>query len=154
MIDASLKPWEARVAGKVVDIGSQLHPAGTLEATATFLDDPRSAPKLGVNLRKAVVAAFPGELAELAANHKAWSRPFVRKIMDWSRELAGSSVRGKRVADAHNRAAALAFAGATIDSRARWHGPTGLTQLPGEPVQPALESYTAYLERVVATLKN
>ncbi|MGB1277225.1 MAG: hypothetical protein ACPG77_15885, partial [Nannocystaceae bacterium] len=138
LIDASLQPWEARVAGRVVDIGSQLHPAGTLEATATFLDDPRSAPKLGVNLRKAVVAAFPDKRAELAANHKAWSRPFVRKIMDWSRELAGSSVRGKRVVDAHNRAAALAFAGATIVPRARRRGPAGLAQLPAGPVEPTL----------------
>jgi len=151
-VDASLKPWEARIAGKVVDIGSRLHPAGA-KVTATFLDDPRSAPKLGVNLRNAVAAAFPDKRAELVANHKAWSRPFVRKIMAWSRQLAGSSVRGKRVADVHNRAAALAFAGATIDPLAANRGPAGLARLPAGPAKPTLESYTAYLDRVVAVLK-
>ncbi len=145
-VDGSLGPTQLKVNGRVLDVGSRLH------GSANLLDDPRTAPKLGVNIRNALSEVLPKFRDQFAANHKAWSRNFARKIIDWTHKLERSPVRGKRINDSSGRAAALTFAGAIIDPRAKDAGPASLRQLPAQPTAATLASYTAYIERIVAAL--
>lgn len=151
LVDGSLRATQIKVNGRVLDVGARLHPPGA-QATATFLDDPRSAPKLGVNIRNALAQVYPRYRDQLAANHKAWSRTFVRKVITWSHKLEKSKLRGKRFNNTLNRAAALTFAGAIIDPRAKSGGPASLRRLPAQPAEPTLSSYTTYIERIVIAL--
>jgi len=145
-IDPRLGPAEIRVAGAVVDV------AGTILLKSRFLDDPRNATKLGAGVRKALSAARPDLKDTFAANHKAWTQPFARRILAWNASLARSSVRGQRIADVHGRAALLEWAGAVIVPNAAARGPAALARAPRAPAAPTLASYIAYVEALVAAL--
>lgn len=146
VIDPDLAAAQIRVAGANVDV------AGTILLKPRFLDDPRNATKLGASVRKALIAARPDLKATFEANHKAWTQPFARKILAWNAALARSSVRGQRLADVHDRAALLEWAGAVIDPSSRTKGPAALARSPRGPAAPTLASYIAYIEALVAAL--
>ena len=146
VVDPDLAPARIRVAGANVDV------AGTIILKSGFLDDPRNATKLGASVRKALIAARPDLKATFEANHKAWTQPFARKILAWNAALARSSVRGQRIADVHDRAALLEWAGAVIDPKSAAKGPAALARSPRSPATPTLASYIAYIEALVAAL--
>lgn len=146
VVDPGLGAAKIRVAGASVDV------AGTILLKSRFLDDPRNATKLGASIRKALIAARPDLKDTFEANHKAWTQPFARKILAWNTALARSSVRGQRIADVHDRAALLEWAGAVIDPKSAAKGPAALARSPRGPAAPTLASYIDYVEALVAAL--
>jgi len=146
VVDPSLRAAQIRVAGASVDV------VGTILLKSRFLDDPRNATKLGASVRKALIAARPDLKTTFEANHKAWTQPFARKILAWNAALARASVRGQRIADVHDRAALLEWAGAVIDPKSTAKGPAALARSARGPAAPTLASYIAYIETLVAAL--
>ena len=73
-------------------------------------------------------------------------------LFAWNAKLARSSVRGRRVADVHGRAALLEWAGAVIDPQSASKGPAALASAPKGPAAPTLDSYIEYLEALVRTV--
>lgn len=146
VIDAGLAPTQIRIAGTVADV------SGKLLVKGRFLDDARNAAKLGASIRNAIAAARPDLKDALDANHKAWTQPFARRVIAWNARLARSSVHGQKVADAHGRAALLAWAGAVIDPAAAAKGPAALAAAPRGPAAPTLASYIEYIEALVTAL--
>lgn len=145
-LERGLGPAQLKIAGKSVDVTD-----GLRIVQPSYLDDPRNAPKLGASVRKALAAARPELAAEFDANHKAWTRPFVRKVLAWNARLATSPVRGKRVADTHGRAALLEWAGATVDPAGQ-PSPAALARAPKDAAAATLDSYVAYVDALVLAL--
>lgn len=145
-LERGLGPAELKIDGQRVDVtdGLRIH-------QPSYLDDPRNAPKLGASVRKALAAARPELAGEFDANHRAWTRPFVRKVLAWNSRLATSPVRGKRVADTHGRAALLEWAGATVDPRGQ-PTPAALARAPKDAAAATLDSYAAYIDALVLAL--
>lgn len=154
-IDPGVRSTMIKVDGVEVDITTRVLLKGDGEPRARFLDDARNAARVGANVRDALTTARPDLGDSLAANHKAWAKPFARKAFQWSKRLAECSVHGKTVADAHGRRYLLEWAGATI----REDGPdlprgldSRLAALPAEPAGMDLRAYEAYLEALVSAL--
>lgn len=145
-LERGLGPAQLKIDGKSVDVTD-----GLRIQQPSYLDDPRNAPKLGASVRKALAAARPELAAEFDANHKAWTRPFVRKVLAWNARIATSPVRGKRVADTHTRAALLEWAGATVDPAGQ-PSPAALARAPKDAAAATLESYVAYVDALVLAL--
>ncbi len=145
-LDRGLGPAQLKIDGKPVDVTD-----GLRIQQPSYLDDPRNAPKLGASVRKALAAARPELAAEFDANHKAWTRPFVRKVLAWNARLATSPVRGKRVADTHARATLLEWAGATVDPAGQ-PSPAALARAPKDAAAATLDSYVAYVDALVLAL--
>jgi hypothetical protein len=151
-IDPALGPTEIRIAGKSVDVGHRILLKGKGPARGRFLEDARNAPKLGANIRDALSKLDPPGAATYAANHKAWSRPFAQKVLQWSKRLARSPVKGRRIADTYGRAALLEWAGAKVDENAPEKSPASLAKLPLEPGRPTASAYENHIEALVAAL--
>lgn len=145
-IEQGLGPAELNLDGRNIDVS-----AGLRIKQANFLDDPRNAPRLGASVREALAAARPDLAATFEANHRTWTRPFVRKILAWNARLATCSVRGKRVADRDGRVALLEWAGATVDPAGR-PAPAGLARAPRDAAAATLDSYIAYVDALVLAL--
>lgn len=145
-LDRGLGPAQLKIDGKLVDVTD-----GLRLRQPSFLDDPRNAPRLGASVRKALAAARPDLAAEFDANHKAWTHPFVRRVLAWNSRLATSPVRGKRVADNHGRAALLEWAGATVDPAGQ-PSPAALARAPKDAAAATLDSYIAYVDALVLAL--
>jgi hypothetical protein len=107
-----------------------------------------------VNQREALSRAAPALGERLAQNHRAWSRPFARKVVRWQSELSRSTVHGKTIRDDHGRVYLLEWAGAKIDSSAKSSGPRRLAKLPKAPDAPTLAAYEAYLRRLIAAVTS
>lgn len=142
-LDRTLGPAEIRLGGAVHGVGGS--------AVRDVLDDPRNAPRLGAGARKVLAAARPDLAAALAANHKAWTHGFVRKVLAWNARLAASPLRGKRVINSVDRTALFAWAGVVVDPAGQ-APPAPLARLPRDPAEPTLASYTAYIEALVGSL--
>lgn len=154
-VDPEVSPTMIKVDGVEVDVTAKVLLKGSGEPRARFLDDARNAARVGANIRDALTAARPDLGDTLAANQRAWAKPFARKAFQWSKRLAESSVRGKAVEDPHGRQYLLEWAGATVKKG----GPalpsgldTRLAALPTEPAGTDLRAYEAYLEALVSAL--
>ncbi len=152
-INGTLSPTQLGLGSVVVDIGSRVHLPPGARASRNFLDDARNAPKLGGNIRNALVQQRPDLKDKLTANHKAWTRTFARKIMAWNHALEQSPVRGQRIADVHGRHALLNWAGATLEPKSSNKGPAALARLPREPDSNTLQAYIRYIDSLVAALR-
>ena len=149
-IDRTLEVGQIRIGRDLHDVSRRLLLKGAGSARGRFLDDARNATKLGVNVREVLSKAAP-ELAErFEESHKAWSRPFARKVLAWQRQLAGSALRDKRVRDTHGRIYLLEWAGAVVEEAAQALSPPVFAKLPAEPAAASLAAYEQYVERLVA----
>jgi hypothetical protein len=151
-VDGALTPIQLRIGGAIVDIGQRVRLPEGARAARFFLDDARSAPRLGANIRNALVAQRPELKETLAATHKAWTRSFARKVMEWNRRLERSPLHGQRVADAHGRRALLTWAGASVEPKAANQGPAALARLPREPARATLAEYIRYIDALVSAV--
>jgi hypothetical protein len=151
-IDRRLEAGQIRIGTTVHDVSDRLLLKGAGPARARFLDDARNAIKLGTNVRAVLERAAPELAPTFGENHKAWSRPFAKKVLEWQGRLAKNSVRDKRVRDGYGRVYLLEWAGAVVDERAKTAGPPSLAKLPSEPAAADLQAYERYLERLVAAL--
>ena len=145
-LDRDLGAAEIAIDGKRTSVAD-----GLRLAQPNFLDDPRNAPKLGASVRKALAAARPELAARFDSNHKAWTHPFVRKVLAWNARLAKSPVRDKRVADTLGRAALLEWAGAVVDPAGE-RPPAALARAPRDAAAATLASYVAYVDALVLAL--
>jgi hypothetical protein len=153
MVDTALSGPQIRIGdGEPIDVSKRLLLKGTGSARDLFLDDARNAPKLGANLREVLSKAAPQLAKRLQENHRAWSRPFARKVVRWQSDLARSIVRGKTIRDEHGRIYLLEWAGAKIDASAGSSGPPGLAKLPKAPDAPTLAAYETYVRRLIAAV--
>ena len=151
--DGALAPTQLRLGTVVVNVGDGIRlPAGT-RASRLFLDDARNAPRLGGNIRDALIAQRPDLQEQLVANHKSWTRGLARSIIAWNHALEKSPVRGQRITDKHGRYALLNWAGAVIDPASNNPGPSALGRLPQEPSSCELAAYTRYIDGLIATLR-
>jgi hypothetical protein len=151
-IDRALEADQIRLGSTLHDVSHRILLKGAGAARTRFLDDARNATKLGANIRTALEKAAPDLAERFDENHKAWSRPFAKKVLAWQARLARGALRDKRVRDAHGRIYLLEWAGAVVDERATTSGPPTLAKLPREPAAVELQAYERYLERLVAAL--
>lgn len=151
-LDAALAATQIRIGdADPVEIAQRLRLKGADAARGRFLDDARNAMRVGSAIRDRLDESLTGKTDTLKANHRAWSRPFARKVLTWTRELEGSPIRGRKIGDEHGRIYLLEWAGATVDARGQ-RGPRGLAQLTEGPADPTLESYEQYLGTLVAAV--
>ncbi|WAS96301.1 hypothetical protein [Nannocystis punicea] len=142
-IDAKLGPADIRVGGAVHSVAA---------SQRDLLDDPRNAPRVGAGVRKILSAVRPDLAATFEANHKTWTRTFVRQVLAWNARLAASPVRGKRIVNSFDRAVLLAWAGAVVDPKGQ-PSPPALARAPKDATSTTLESYVAYVEALVRSLE-
>lgn len=152
VVDDQLAPTTIAIDDSEVGVGTRLLLKGKGANRRRFLDDPRNAPKLALNVSKALGKHFPEQAADVETRRKAFSRQIAKSCLKWMHRLEGSRVAGKRVTDPHGRRYLLEWAGATIDSGAADSGPAALEKLPAAPASPTLEGYRAYIDRLVAAL--
>lgn len=152
-VDASLAPASIRVGdGAPVDVGARVLLKGKGAARHRFLDDARNAPKVGANIRKVLSAADGANAKRYEDNHRAWSRPFARKVLRWQQQLAKAKLAGKRIRDAHGRIYLLEWAGAKIDPKAKSSGPAALAKLPDGPRASTPGAYETYVTKLVTAV--
>jgi hypothetical protein len=151
-IDRKCEAGAIRIGDERHDVSRRILLKGAGAARGRFLDDARNASKLGANVRDVLAKAAPALAAQFDDNHRAWSRPFAKKVLGWQRQLAGSRLRDKRVRDGYGRIYLLEWAGAAVDDAASMASPASLAKLPAEPAAPNLAAYEQYLERLVATV--
>lgn len=147
-VGKGLEPGQIRIDGQAIDVSRTILLKGKGAARARYLDDPRNATKLGGNIRDALKKVAPAQAETFAANHRAWSRPFVRRVLAWQKKLESSPVRGRRVSDPHGRRYLLEWAGATVVSGAA-APPAALAKAPEQPDAPTLAAYEAYVGALV-----
>jgi hypothetical protein len=151
-IDGSLAAGQIRIGdGAAVEIARKLRLKGKGQARDRFLDDARNATRVGSAVRDALSQSLPAHAKTFDANHTAWARPFARKALAWSRQLAASKVAGAKVRDEHGRVYLLEWAGAQLDPRGQ-RAPAGLANAPKAPDHATLASYERYLDALVAAL--
>jgi hypothetical protein len=151
-MDRKLDMGRIRIVDTVHDVSRRILLKGAGPARARFLDDARNATKLGANVRDALAKALPERAPAFDEHHKAWSRPFAKKVLEWQARLARSGLRDKRVRDVHGRIYLLEWAGVVIDDRSKTSGPPALAKLPAEPASATLPDYARYIERLVSSV--
>ncbi|MCX4243788.1 TroA family protein [Paraliomyxa miuraensis] len=124
---------------------------GSGPARRRYLDDARNAPKLGAAVRDALRTHWPELGDAFAQRHKTWSRDLARTVLQWTKQLEGAGLRGKRVRDPHGRIYLLEWAGAQVSADGL-EPPPSLRSAPEHPAAATADAYAEYVQALVDLL--
>ena len=147
-VDPSLPVATFKLGGTQVSVAERLLLKGQGKIQRRYLDDARNAPKLGAAVRDHLRHAWPDQAETFTANHRQWSRAFVRDVLRWTNELSELDLRDKRVRDDHGRIYLLEWAGARSDDGGS-DSPAGLGSAPDEPAAATPAAYRDYIQLLI-----